>query len=96
MSVSKITLGQASVDVSNNRGMPVSYWSERCIERLIQISEDAPEPIKQQALEYKKRLHFLVHHYMVEAAKSYGTTVKGALKNAGHEALANGLPGPEV
>jgi len=96
MKTGEMSIGKVVVDTSNHRGMPVNYWSKLCVDRLMQISEHAPEPIKQQALEYKQKLHFILHYYMLEAIKSYQTTLKGVLNNAGHKDIADGLPEPEV
>jgi hypothetical protein len=39
-------LGIIEVYTTNEGGHPVDFWAKRCIERIIVVSEDAPENVK--------------------------------------------------
>ena len=41
-------LGIIEVHTTNEGGHPVDFWAKRCIERIIAVSEDAPEDVEKQ------------------------------------------------
>lgn len=53
-------VGQVTVVTTMDGGHPAEFFAERIVERLIMISEEAPEPIKAQALSYRDRMYAIV------------------------------------
>ena len=41
-------LGIIEVHTTNEGGHPVDFWAKRCVERIVAVSEDAPENVKKQ------------------------------------------------
>jgi len=81
------------VDVvtTENRGFTPDEVSERCVEKLISVSDTAHPAIRDQAKAYKKQMEKVVAFYMREAIRSDRTTVYNAIKDAGHPELAEAI-----
>ena len=65
--------------------------AERCVEKLISVSDNAHPAIRDQAKAFQKHMEKVVAFYMREAIRSDRTTVYNALKDAGHEELADAI-----
>lgn len=76
------------VQTTSNRGFTPEEVAERCVARLIHVSDKAPREIKDQAIAYRASIQKVIEHYMREAIASDRTTVYNALKDAGHPDLA--------
>ena len=76
------------VHTTNNRGFSPDEVAERCVEKLISVSDDAHPAIRDQARAFQKHMEKVVAFYMREAIRSDRTTVYNALKDAGHPKLA--------
>ena len=65
--------------------------AERCVAKLISVSETAHPAIRDQARAYKLHMEKVVAFYMREAIRSDRTTVYNALVDAGHPELAEAI-----
>lgn len=79
------------VVTTENRGFTPDEVAERCIEKLISVSDTAHPVIRDQAKAYKKQMEKVVAFYMREAIRSDRTTVYNAIKDAGHPELAEAI-----
>ena len=77
-----------NVQTTNNRGFTPDEVAERCVEKLISVSDNAHPAIRDQAKAFQKHMEKVVAFYMREAIRSDRTTVYNALKDAGHPKLA--------
>ena len=77
-----------SIQTTKNRGFTPEEVSERCVEKIISVSDNAHPAIRDQAQAFKKHMEKVVAFYMREAISSDRTTVYNALKDAGHPELA--------
>jgi uncharacterized protein (UPF0254 family) len=57
------------VKVTNNTTLSVSDWTDMAVRQLIFVADDAPEPIKAQALAYRDQMHRVVCHIMDQAVE---------------------------
>jgi len=80
-----------NVQTTNNRGFTPDEVAERCVEKLISVSDDAHPAIRDQAKAFQKHMEKVVAFYMREAIRSDRTTVYNALKDAGHPELADAI-----
>ena len=80
-----------NVQTTNNRGFTPDEVAERCVEKLISVSDKAHPAIRDQAKAFQKHMEKVVAFYMREAIRSDRTTVYNALKDAGHEELADAI-----
>mgnify|MGYP003642157300 CR=1 FL=1 len=54
MSESFIQLGKVMVSTTDNCGHSPEFWAERATEKICDISENAPEHVRQQAHAFQK------------------------------------------
>jgi hypothetical protein len=76
------------VRTTDNRGFTPEEIAEKCVDKIISVSDTAHPAIQQQAREYRNSLEKLISHYMREAIKSDRTTVYNAIKDSGNMKLA--------
>ena len=77
-----------TVHTSDNKGFSPEEVASRCADKIIQVVDNAPQEIQEQARAYKEHIEKVIAFYMKEAIKSDRTTVVNAIKNAGQEKLA--------
>jgi major membrane immunogen (membrane-anchored lipoprotein) len=77
-----------TVHTSDNKGFAPEEVASRCADKIIQVGDNAPQEIQEQARAYKEHIEKVIAFYMKEAIKSDRTTVVNAIKNAGQEKLA--------
>ena len=77
-----------NIQTTENRGFTPDEVAERCVDKLISVSENAHPAIRDQAQAFQKHMEKTVAFYMREAIRSDRTTVYNALKDAGHPKLA--------
>ena len=80
-----------NVQTTQNRGFSPDEVAERCVEKLISVSDDAHPAIRDQAKAFQKHMEKVVAFYMREAIRSDRTTVYNALRDAGHPKLADAI-----
>ena len=84
-----MSVGRVEVRTTNNRGFTPEEVAERCTDKLLHISEQAPPAIRDQAVAYKQQMTDVIASYMKQAIQSDRTTVYNAIKDAGHPKLAD-------
>ena len=83
------TLGQVSVQTTQNKGLSPEYWTERILERLVSVSDNADPMVKAQADAFKDQIEKIILIYMKQAILSDRSTVAGMLEKQGHKEMAN-------
>jgi len=83
----QISLGDVIVQTTTNRGWTPEEIAERAVNKLIFVSETAPEPVRIQAQAYREEIRRVVLHYLIEAVRSDRTTISNRLIQAGHPEL---------
>ena len=84
-----MSVGSVEVRTTNNRGFTPEEVAERCTDKLLHVSEQAPPVIRDQAVAYKQQMTDVIASYMKQAIQSDRTTVYNAIKDAGHPKLAD-------
>ena len=82
-------IGAIEVHTTNEGGHPVSFWAKLCVDRIVHVSEDAPEQIQKQVKEYKDNIEKVIELYMQNAIKSDRITINNQLEKAGFEDSAD-------
>ena len=85
----KTTMGQVTVQTTNNKGLSPEYWTERIMERLIAVSENADPMVKAQAKAFQEQIQSVVLLYVKQAVVSDRATVAGLLDKQGHKDMAD-------
>jgi hypothetical protein len=80
-----------TVKTTENRGFSPDEVAERCVEKLISVSDTAHPALRDQARAFQRHMEKVVAFYMREAIKSDRTTIYNALCDAGHPNLAEAV-----
>tara|TARA_R110000803_G_scaffold140823_2_gene207358 strand:+ start:656 stop:946 length:291 start_codon:yes stop_codon:yes gene_type:complete len=81
-------LGSVGVKTTQNEGLSPEYWTERIMERLVAVSDNADPMVKAQAEAFKETIQIVVLLYMKQAIASDRATVAGLLDKQGHKEMA--------
>ena len=84
----KIQAGIVEVQTTNHRGFSPEEVAERCLNKIMSVSDNAPPAIRDQAHAFQNNLRSVLIFYMKEAVKSDRTTICNALLDAGQKNLA--------
>ena len=76
-------LGIIEVHTTEEGGHPIEFWSNLCIERIVQVSQEAPEEVQNQVKEYKDNIQKVIEQYMQNAIKSDRITINNKLDKEG-------------
>lgn len=76
------------VETTEGRGFTPEEVAERCVRKIISVSDSSHPGIREQANVFKAHIEKVVAFYMREAIRSDRTTVYNALKDAGQPELA--------
>jgi len=82
------SLGNIGVKTTQNEGLSPEYWTERIMERLVAVSDNADPMVKAQAEAFKETIQTVVLLYMKQAIVSDRATVAGLLDKQGHKEMA--------
>jgi RNA 3'-terminal phosphate cyclase len=77
-----------TVTTTTNRGQTPEEVAQRCVQKLISVSDSAPPEIRDQAWAYQAAMLHVVTAYMKEAVTNDRVTVYNALVEAGQPQLA--------
>lgn len=81
-------IGNVFVHTTSGRGFTPEEVAERCLDKIIAVSDDANPVIKSQADAFKNQIRAVLVFYMKQAISSDRTTVYNALLDAGQKDLA--------
>ena len=88
MSDSFIQLGQVEVFTTENKGHDPEFWAKQTTEKILGISENAPEHVKLQAEAFKNHIYSIILYNIKNAIESKKVTMVGLLTKQGHEDMA--------
>jgi hypothetical protein len=83
------SLGNIEVYTTNEGGHPVEFWAKRCIERIVAVSDEAPDQVKNQVNEFKDNIEKVIEQYMQNAIKSDRITINNQLEKADFKEAAD-------
>ena len=84
----KSTIGEVGVKTTKNTGLTPEYWTERIMERLVQISDNADPLVQAQARAFRDRIANVMYHYITLARREERATIVQVLASNGHKDLA--------
>tara|TARA_R100000152_G_C6770611_1_gene196851 strand:- start:747 stop:1037 length:291 start_codon:yes stop_codon:yes gene_type:complete len=80
-----------TVVTTTDRGMNAEEWAELAVKRIVDVSMDAPMPLREQALAYQKSIKALLIDYFYKVARSERATIKVILEKQGHADIAKNI-----
>jgi len=84
-------VGRVGVTTSDNGGLTNAQISEMAINKIISISENTPEPLKQQVHVFADNVRNVLHYYIELARKEERANICHQLREAGHKDLAEAI-----
>jgi hypothetical protein len=85
----EISLGDLGVKTTNYRGHSIEEVAEMATDKLVSVSDTAPEPIRAQAHVFRELCQKVIAYYMKEAVNNHICTICNQLEKQGHKDLAN-------
>jgi hypothetical protein len=85
------TVGGVNIITSENGGLSNDQIADMAANKIIYISDDAPEPIRLQAEAFKDRVRNLVQYYVELARKEERATICAKVREAGQLELAKAI-----
>ena len=84
-------IGGVNIITSENGGLSNDQIADMAANKIIYISDDAPEPIRLQAEAFKDRVRNLVQYYVELARKEERATICAKVREAGQHELAKAI-----
>lgn len=81
--------GKFTVATTVDGGHGIDFYADRIVDRLIHVSESAPEPIKAQALVYRDSMRAIIRDGLLRSARSEKTTILAQMEKAGLKEAAS-------
>tara|TARA_R110002020_G_scaffold71783_2_gene185106 strand:- start:548 stop:838 length:291 start_codon:yes stop_codon:yes gene_type:complete len=88
---SSASVGNIDVLTSDNGGHSIEEVAEMAANRILYISEEAPPPIRDQAMAFKDTLKQTLVYYMLQAVEQDRATICAKLRSSGYSDLADNL-----
>ena len=82
-------VGFFKVMSSDNGGLSDEQLTDLAADKIVSVSNSAPDPIKQQALLFSDQVRKVLLHYIKVARKEERATICYKIREAGHPDLAN-------
>ena len=84
-----MSLGDLGVKTTHGRGHTAEEIANMATDKLISVSDTAPEPIRAQAHAFKDICRYVIAYYIKEAINNHICTICNQLEAQGHKDLAN-------
>ena len=82
------TLGDVEVKTTDYRGHSIEEVAKMATDKLISVSDSAPDPIRLQAHAFKEKCQKVIVYYMQEAVNNHLCTLCNQLEKQGQQDLA--------
>ena len=85
---SDFVLGKVDVTTTDGKGHDPEFWATQATKKICDVSANAPEHIKQQALAFQNQVYTVILYTIKNAIKSQNTTNANLLEKQGHSDMA--------
>ena len=85
---SDFTLGKVGVTTTEGKCHDAEFWAAQATKKICDISDSAPDHIKQQALAFQNQVYTVILYTIKNAIKSQNTTYANLLEKQGHSDMA--------
>jgi Rod binding domain-containing protein len=89
MSEGFIQLGKVMVSTTENKGHDPEFWAEIATQKICDISETAPDHVRQQAHAFQGYVYQVILESMKNAIISDRTTLFNLFVKQGHQDMAD-------
>jgi len=85
------SVGSIDVLTSDNKGHSIEEVAQMAADRILYVADEAPPPIRDQALAFKDTLKQTLIYYMLQAVEQDRATICAKLRQNGYSDLADNL-----
>ena len=85
----KIEVAPVSVMTSNNGGLSDEQIAQMAVDKIVAVSDNAPDVIRDQAHVFKENVKKLLFHYLILARQEERATIVHTIRNSGNKELAD-------
>ena len=86
-----ISVGNIEVLTTDNKGHSIEEVAQMAADRILYIADEAPPPIRDQAIAFKDTLKQTLIYYMRQAVEQDRATICAKLRQNGYSDLADNL-----
>jgi len=88
---SSVSVGNIEVLTTDNKGHSIEEVAQMAANRILYIADQAPSPIRDQAMAFKDTLKRTLVYYMRQAVEQDRATICAILRQNGYSDLAENL-----
>ena len=88
---SSVSVGNIEVLTTDNKGHSIEEVAQMAANRIIYVANEAPPPIRDQAIAFKDTLKQTLIYYMRQAVEQDRATICAKLRQNGYSDLADNL-----
>ena len=85
------SVGSIDVLTSDNKGHSIEEVAQMAADRILYVADEAPSPIRDQAIAFKDTLKQTLIYYMRQAVEQDRATICAKLRQNGYSDLADNL-----
>ena len=85
------SVGNIEVLTTDNKGHSIEEVAQMAADRILYVADEAPPPIRDQAIAFKDTLKQTLIYYMRQAVEQDRATICAKLRQNGHSDLADNL-----
>ena len=85
------SVGSIDVLTSDNKGHSIEEVAKMAADRILYVADEAPPPIRDQAMAFKDTLKQTLIYYMRQAVEQDRATICAKLRQHGYSDLADNL-----
>ena len=88
---SSVSVGNIEVLTTDNKGHSIEEVAQMAADRILYVADEAPPPIRDQAIAFKDTLKQTLIYYMQQAVEQDRATICAKLRQNGYSDLADNL-----
>ena len=86
-----VSVGNIEVLTTDNKGHSIEEVAQMAADRILYVADEAPPPIRDQAIAFKDTLKQTLIYYMRQAVEQDRATICAKLRQNGYSDLADNL-----
>ena len=84
----KVEVAPVNVMTSDNGGLSDEQIAQMAVDKIVSVSDNAPDVIRDQANVFKENVKKILFHYLILARQEERATIVHTISNSGNKELA--------
>ena len=84
----KVEVAPVNVMTSNDGGLSDEQIAQMAVDKIVSVSDNAPDVIRDQANVFKENVKKILFHYLILARQEERATIVHTVRNSGNKELA--------